>query len=106
MKPSTTSTPTSTRGSGCSASTCASAASRRSRPTSFCSTVGARNSTCPASVARPADPSSTRRSASRRRSTTACGTGKDVEFLLDLNFNFKTEGYIRLVRALERHRLM
>ena len=33
------------------------------------------------------------------------GTGKDVEFLLDLNFNFKTEG-IRLVRALERHRLM
>src|SRR6185436_12908489 len=34
------------------------------------------------------------------------GAGKDVEFLLDLNFNFKTEGYIRLVRALERHRLM
>ena len=34
------------------------------------------------------------------------GTGNDVEFLLDLNFNFKTEGYIRLVRALERHRLM
>ena len=35
------------------------------------------------------------------------GTGKDVEFLLDLNFNFKTEGYIRLVRALEQrqHRL-
>jgi galactonate dehydratase len=33
------------------------------------------------------------------------GTGKDVGFLLDLNFNFKTEGYIRLVRALERHRL-
>jgi L-alanine-DL-glutamate epimerase-like enolase superfamily enzyme len=36
------------------------------------------------------------------------GTGKDVEFLLDLNFNFKTEGYVRLVRALEQrgHRLM
>ena len=36
------------------------------------------------------------------------GTGKDVEFLLDLNFNFKTEGYIRLVRALEdkAHRLL
>lgn len=34
------------------------------------------------------------------------GTGADVEFLLDLNFNFKTEGYLRLVRALERHRLM
>jgi L-alanine-DL-glutamate epimerase-like enolase superfamily enzyme len=36
------------------------------------------------------------------------GTGKDVELLLDLNFNFKTEGYVRLVRALEQreHRLM
>ena len=36
------------------------------------------------------------------------GTGPDVEFLLDLNFNYKTEGYIRLVRALEQkqHRLM
>jgi L-alanine-DL-glutamate epimerase-like enolase superfamily enzyme len=36
------------------------------------------------------------------------GTGKDVEFLLDLNFNFKTEGYVRLVRMLEQreHRLM
>ena len=36
------------------------------------------------------------------------GTGTDIEFLLDLNFNFKTEGYIRLVRALEQrqHRLM
>jgi galactonate dehydratase len=36
------------------------------------------------------------------------GTGPDIEFLLDLNFNFKTEGYIRLVRALEQrqHRLM
>ncbi|MGI9424138.1 MAG: mandelate racemase/muconate lactonizing enzyme family protein [Hyphomicrobiaceae bacterium] len=34
------------------------------------------------------------------------GAGEDVEFLLDLNFNFKTEGYIRLARALEKHRLM
>lgn len=34
------------------------------------------------------------------------GTGDDVEFLLDLNFNFKTEGYIRLARALEHHGLM
>ncbi len=34
------------------------------------------------------------------------GTGSDVEFLLDLNFNFKTEGYIRLARALEQHGLM
>ncbi len=36
------------------------------------------------------------------------GTGSDIEFLLDLNFNFKSEGYIRLVRSLEerQHRLM
>ena len=34
------------------------------------------------------------------------GTGPDVEFLLDLNFNFKTEGYIRTARALEPHDLM
>lgn len=34
------------------------------------------------------------------------GTGPEVEFLLDLNFNFKTEGYIRVARALERHDLM
>ncbi len=34
------------------------------------------------------------------------GAGDGVEFLLDLNFNFKTEGYIRLARALERHGLM
>jgi galactonate dehydratase len=36
------------------------------------------------------------------------GTGPAVEFLLDLNFNFKSEGYTRLVRALEErgHRLM
>jgi len=34
------------------------------------------------------------------------GTGPEVEFLLDLNFNFKTEGYIRVARALARHDLM
>ena len=34
------------------------------------------------------------------------GTGPDVEFLLDLNFNFKTEGYVRVARALEAHGLM
>ena len=34
------------------------------------------------------------------------GTGKDVEFLLDLNFNFKTEGYIRAaLRVAHRHYL-
>jgi hypothetical protein len=55
------------------ASTCVSAASRPLRPTSFCSTVGARNSTCPASVGRPADPSSTRHSTSRMRSTNNLG---------------------------------
>ncbi len=34
------------------------------------------------------------------------GTGPGVEFLLDLNFNFKTEGYIRVARALATHQLM
>ncbi len=34
------------------------------------------------------------------------GTGPNVEFLLDLNYNFKTEGYIRVARALEPHDLM
>lgn len=34
------------------------------------------------------------------------GAGEGVEFLLDLNFNFKTEGYMRLARALEHHGLM
>ena len=52
---------------------------------------------CPASVARPADPSSTRRwqveeELNKQLAAFRDGTGKDVEFLLDLNFNFKTEG--------------
>jgi L-alanine-DL-glutamate epimerase-like enolase superfamily enzyme len=34
------------------------------------------------------------------------GAGPEVEFLLDLNFNFKTEGYVRVARALEPHDLM
>lgn len=34
------------------------------------------------------------------------GAGDDVEMLLDLNFNFKTEGYTRLVRSLEHHGIM
>lgn len=34
------------------------------------------------------------------------GTGPDVEFLVDLNYNFKTEGYIQIARALEPHNLM
>ena len=29
------------------------------------------------------------------------GAGNDVDILLDLNFNFKTEGYIKIARALE-----
>ena len=29
------------------------------------------------------------------------GAGPDMDLLLDLNFNFKTEGYIKMVRALE-----
>ena len=44
----------------------------------------------------------------KQLSALRAGTGEEVEFLLDLNFNFKTEGYIRLVRSLEQkqHRLM
>ena len=34
------------------------------------------------------------------------GAREDIEILLDLNFNFKTEGYIRLMRELEHHKLM
>lgn len=34
------------------------------------------------------------------------GIGNDIEFILDLNFNFKPEGYIRLGRALEQFNLM
>jgi galactonate dehydratase len=34
------------------------------------------------------------------------GAGPDMEFLVDLNFNFKTEGYTRLGRTLEKHDLM
>ena len=97
--------------SASSASMCSSAALRRSRLKSFCSTVGVRNSTCPASVARPARPElnpslRVEEALDKQLAGFRDGTGKDVEFLLDLNFNFKTEGYIRLVRALERHRLM
>ena len=91
--------------SASSASTCASAASRRSRPTSFCSTVG--SGTLHArlrSLARRtrAQPVGPRRGGARQTAWRRFreGTGNDVEFLLDLNFNFKTEGYIRLVRAM------
>ena len=28
------------------------------------------------------------------------GAGEDVDILLDMNFNFKTEGYLRVIRAL------
>ena len=34
------------------------------------------------------------------------GAGPDVDILLDLNFNFKTEGYLQVARTLEHHRLM
>ena len=33
------------------------------------------------------------------------GAGPDVDFLLDLNFNFKTEGYLEVIRTLEPHGL-
>ena len=34
------------------------------------------------------------------------GAGADVDLLLDLNFNFKTEGYLEVARAIEPYRLM
>ncbi len=34
------------------------------------------------------------------------GAGPDVDILLDLNFNFKTEGYLRIARALDASQLM
>ncbi|MEM7022185.1 MAG: mandelate racemase/muconate lactonizing enzyme family protein [Pseudomonadota bacterium] len=34
------------------------------------------------------------------------GAGEDVDLLLDLNFNFKTEGYLEVARAIEPYRLM
>jgi L-alanine-DL-glutamate epimerase-like enolase superfamily enzyme len=33
------------------------------------------------------------------------GAGPDAEIMLDINFHFKTEGYLEIVRALEAHRL-
>ncbi len=33
------------------------------------------------------------------------GAGPDMDLMLDVNFHFKTEGYLELVRALEPHRL-
>ncbi|MEA3493452.1 MAG: mandelate racemase/muconate lactonizing enzyme family protein [Candidatus Margulisiibacteriota bacterium] len=33
------------------------------------------------------------------------GTGDDVGIILDLNFNFKTEGYIKIAQALEKYNL-
>jgi L-alanine-DL-glutamate epimerase-like enolase superfamily enzyme len=34
------------------------------------------------------------------------GAGDEVDLLLDLNFNFKTEGYLAVARAIEPYRLM
>jgi len=34
------------------------------------------------------------------------GAGEEVDLLLDLNFNFKTEGYLEVARAIEPYRLM
>jgi len=34
------------------------------------------------------------------------GAGDDVDLLLDLNFNFKTEGYLEVARAIEPYNLM
>lgn len=34
------------------------------------------------------------------------GVGKNIDIILDLNFNFKTEGYIKIGRMLEKHDLL
>ncbi len=34
------------------------------------------------------------------------GAGEDVDILLDMNFNFKTEGYLRVIRALQQFDLL
>lgn len=34
------------------------------------------------------------------------GTGEEIDIVLDLNFNFKTEGYIQVAKALEKYNLM
>ena len=34
------------------------------------------------------------------------GAGDDVEILLDLNFNFKTEGCLRIAKILEKYELL
>ncbi len=58
----------------------------------------------------PATPSSISTGASSARSTGSSprcgrGAGADIEIMLDVNFHFKTEGYLELVRALAPHRL-
>ncbi|MER3486440.1 MAG: mandelate racemase/muconate lactonizing enzyme family protein, partial [Chloroflexota bacterium] len=34
------------------------------------------------------------------------GTGPDVDILVDLNFNYKTEGFLQVARAMEPYDLM
>ena len=34
------------------------------------------------------------------------GTGNSIDILLDMNFNFKTEGYLRAIRALKQFNLL
>ena len=34
------------------------------------------------------------------------GTGDSIDILLDMNFNFKTEGYLRVIRALKQFNLL
>ena len=36
----------------------------------------------------------------KSRCRPSSGRGEDVDILLDMNFNFKTEGYLRVIRAL------
>jgi L-alanine-DL-glutamate epimerase-like enolase superfamily enzyme len=41
----------------------------------------------------------------RQLTALADGAGPDMELMLDINFHFKTEGFLELVRALEPHKL-
>ena len=82
------------------------AASRRSRPTSSASTATRPTCTSRASGRHRAGPELNcrrRHARSDRRRTVAAfraGRGPDMGILLDTNFNFRTEGYIKVARGL------
>ena len=82
------------------------AASRGSRPTSSASTGPAQHAH--AGLPRPRlaraerRPGHRRRAGRRRLAAFRQGAGPEMGILLDLNFNFKTEGYIKLARRWSR----